>query len=245
MVPNGTVRLEAVGFRDVPLTGEAMERYKRLVVEGLEQGAVGFTTGSSYYPGPWTSTAELVEICKTVRERGGVYMAEPRRANPERAHGGGGVPEALEIARRSGVKLHFAHYRTAPETAGRIEYITSDIDRAKAEGADITLDIYPYPAGSSIPVSYLPSYAQEGGPEALLRRLGDPSERRKMADYLDNEYDRPLDEVVFCYLPAERPPGGDEPAGHREGDGGDAGRGAMPAAAGGGACRGVPGRAAG
>ena len=51
LVPNGTVRLEAVGFRDVPLTGESMERYKRLVIEGLEQGAVGFTTGSSYYPG--------------------------------------------------------------------------------------------------------------------------------------------------------------------------------------------------
>ncbi len=201
LVPNGTVRLEAVGFRDVPLIGESMERYKRLVIEGLEQGAVGFTTGSSYYPGPWTSTAELVEICKTVHERGGVYMTEPRRANPERAHGGGGVPEALEVARRSGVSLHFAHYRTAPETAGRINDVMSDIDRAKAEGADITLDIYPYPAGSSIPVAYLPSYAQEGGPDELLRRLGDPAERKKMADYLDNEYDRPLDEVVFCYLP--------------------------------------------
>ena len=59
LVPNGTVRLEAVGFSDVPLAGESMEKYKRLVIEGLEQGAVGFTTGSSYYPGPWTSTAEL------------------------------------------------------------------------------------------------------------------------------------------------------------------------------------------
>ena len=201
LVPNGTVRLEAVGFRDVPLTGEAMERYKCLVVEGLEQGAVGFTTGSSYYPGPWTSTDELVEICRSVRQHGGVYMTEPRRANPERAHGGGGVTEALEIARRSGVSLHFAHYRTAPETAGLVEDIMSDIDQAKAEGIDITLDTYPYPAGSSIPVSYLPGYAQEGGPDALVLRLGDPSERRKMADYLDNEYERPLDRVIFSYLP--------------------------------------------
>ena len=201
LVPNGTVRLEAVGCRDVPLTGEAMVRYKCLVVEGLEQGAVGFTTGSSYYPGPWTGTDELVEICKSVHEHGGVYMSEPRRANPERAYRGGGVPEALEIARRSGVSLHFAHYRTAPETAGLLEDIMSDIDRAKAEGVDITLDIYPYPAGSSIPVSYLPSYAQEGGPDCLLRRLGDLSERRKMADYLDNDYERPLDKVIFSYLP--------------------------------------------
>ena len=97
LVPNGTVRLEAAGFRDVPLTGDLMARYKELVREGMEQGAVGFSTGSSYYPGPWTSTDELVEICELVRDLGGVYMAEPRRANPERAFGGGGVPEVLEI----------------------------------------------------------------------------------------------------------------------------------------------------
>ena len=51
LVPNGTVRLEAAGFRDVPLTGDLMARYKDLVREGMEQGAVGFSTGSSYYPG--------------------------------------------------------------------------------------------------------------------------------------------------------------------------------------------------
>ena len=120
LVPNGTVRLEAAGFRDVPLKGETMKRYKDLVREGMAQGAVGFSTGSSYYPGPWTSTDELVEICELVRDLGGVYMAEPRRANPERAFGGGGVREVLEVGRRSGVKLHFAHFRTDPRTAGKV-----------------------------------------------------------------------------------------------------------------------------
>jgi N-acyl-D-amino-acid deacylase len=52
LAPNGTLRLEAVGFRDVPLTGDGMQRYTKLLRESLEQGAVGFTTGSSDYPGP-------------------------------------------------------------------------------------------------------------------------------------------------------------------------------------------------
>lgn len=201
MVPNGTVRLEAVGFRDVPLVGESMEKVKRLVIEGMEQGAVGFTTGSSYYPGPWTNTEELVEICKTVRELGGVYMVEPRQVNLERAFGGGGVTEALEIARRSGVPIHFAHHRTVPQTAGHVVDLMAEIDLAKAEGVDVTLDIYPYPSGSSIPVAYLPSYAQDGGPYALLKRLGDESERKKLVYHLENEHNRPLEEVVFSYLP--------------------------------------------
>ena len=203
LVPNGTMRLEIAGFYDVPLEGGLMDAAKRLVREGMEQGAVGFSTGSSYYPGPWSSTDELVEICEVVRDAGGVYMAEPRRANPERAFGGGGVPEALEIARRSGVKLHLAHYRTDPRTAGKVAEHIALVDEARAGGVDVTLDIYPYASGSTIPISFLPSEAQEGGPDAIIERLKDPEARKKIVDYLENEYYylRSLDEVVFSYVP--------------------------------------------
>ncbi len=203
LAPNGTLRLEAAGFHDVPLTGEAMTRYKRLLRESVEQGAVGFTTGSSYYPGPWTSTEELVEICALLKDLDRVYMTEPRRANPERAFGGGGVAEALEIERLSGVKLHFAHYRTDAHTAGRVDLIMADIDAAKARGADISHDIYPYATGSSVPISFLPSDAQEGGPDAILERLKDPNWRESIAAFLEKELNelRALDEVVMTYLP--------------------------------------------
>ena len=202
LVPAGTVRLEVVGFRDVPLEGEALNRARRLVREGIEQGAVGFSTGSSYYPGPWSSTDELVELCKETNEAGGVYMCEPRKTDPDgRAFGGGGVPEALEIARRSGVRLHLAHYRTSAANAGRVGELMKEIDEAKTDGVDCSLDIYPYPTGSSIPIAYLPSYAQEGGPEAIVDRLNDPTERSKIAEYLEGGHHGPLDEVVFSYLP--------------------------------------------
>jgi N-acyl-D-amino-acid deacylase len=112
LVPHATVRLEVLGFRDVPLRGDALKKARRLVREGLDQGAVGYTTGSSYHPGPWADTAELVEVCREVRDAGKVYMCEPRRANLDRACGASGVAEALEVARLTGVKLHFAHYRT-------------------------------------------------------------------------------------------------------------------------------------
>ena len=62
------------------------------------------------------------------------------------------------------MKLHFAHFRPDPRTAGKVKENMALIDEAKAEGVDITLDIYPYASGSTIPVSFLPSWAQEGGP---------------------------------------------------------------------------------
>ncbi|MCI0440905.1 MAG: amidohydrolase family protein, partial [Chloroflexi bacterium] len=118
--------------------------------------------------------------------------------------GGGGVPEALEIGRRSGVKVHFSHYRTSPDTAGKVAERVELIDRAKAEGVDCTLELYPYPTGSTFPVSFLPSYVHDGGPDAIIRRLKDPVERRKLIDYLDSQRHRSLDDAVLSYLPKNK-----------------------------------------
>ncbi len=203
LVPNGTIRLESLGFRDIPLTGDSLKKAEKLIRESIEQGAVGFSTGSKYYPGPWSDTQEVIKLCKSVRDLGAIYMAEIRSANTERAHSGGGIGEALEIARKSGVKLHLAHTRTNVETAGQVEKLMEPIDRAKLEGVDCTLDIYPYPTGSSIPISFLPSYVHDGGPDEIMRRLSDPNESRKISHYLDNQYTGPLklEEVSFSYLP--------------------------------------------
>ena len=206
LVPNGTVRLEVLGFRDLPMVGDSLERARRLIREGIEQGAVGFTTGGAYYPGPWADTQELIELCKVVHEAGGIYMCEPRRAILDRAFGGDGVKDALEVARQSGVRLHFAHFRTSAETAGQVGKCMELIDKAKADGVDCTLDIYPYPTGSTIPVSFLPSYAQEGGPDAIIERLRDPTDRRGIIRFLKDGGELPLnlEEAVLSYLPNNR-----------------------------------------
>ena len=223
LVPHGALRLELLGFRDLPLRGEALQAAGRMVRQGIEQGAVGFSTGAAYYPGYWADTRELVELCRAVREAGGVYVNEPRVGTPERAFGGGGILEGLEIARQSGAPVHFAHLRTTEQTAGRLQELTAPIDRAQDQGVDCTMDIYPYPSGSSIAVSFLPGEMQEGGPDAILERLADPGRRRAIEDHLENRLFAPLEPVTFSYLPngtphlegkslAEcRPAGGDFP----------------------------------
>ena len=202
LVAHGALRLETVGFHDVPLTGEALERARRLLREGMDQGAVGLATGLSYHPHAWSDTEEIVELCKVVNEAGGVYVTHLRDVNPDRGFGGGGVPEALEIARRSGVRLHFSHHRTAADTAGRVSERMEEIDRAKAEGVDTTLELYPYPTGSSFPLSLLPSYAHEGGPDDILQRLEDPGRRPQLVKDLREGRGARLREAVLSYLPS-------------------------------------------
>ena len=88
LVAHGALRLETVGFHDVPLAGEALERARRLLREGMDQGAVGLATGLSYHPHAWSDTEEIVELCKVVNEAGGVYVTHLRDVNPDRGFGG-------------------------------------------------------------------------------------------------------------------------------------------------------------
>ena len=198
-IAHGAVRLEALGFHDAPLVGDALENAKRLITEGMEQGAVGFATGLMYFPLSWSDTTEMIELCKAAHEAGGVYVTHLRSNHIERSFGGGGVPEALEIGRRSGVRVHFSHYRTGPRNAGQVAERMELIDKAKAEGVDCSMELYPYPSGCTFVTSALPSYAHEGGPDALIERLKDPTERGKLADHLGGK--GAFRDAVLTYAP--------------------------------------------
>ena len=98
-IAHGAIRLETVGFEDRPLKASPLEKAKDLVRSGMEEGAVGLATGMSYFPNAWSDTEEIIELCSVVSEFGGVYVTHLRDKNIDRGFGGGGVTEAIEIAR--------------------------------------------------------------------------------------------------------------------------------------------------
>ncbi|MEE8046041.1 MAG: amidohydrolase family protein [Dehalococcoidia bacterium] len=183
-VGHGPIRLEAAGMNDVPLTGSKLETAKNLLRESLEQGGVGFATGLSYYPNAWSDTDELCALMEVVKEFDRPMSIHLRNHNKDRAFGDGGVSEAIEIARRTGTKLHFEHTRTDARSAGRVDELMAPIDKAKAEGIDITLETYPYPVGSSFPQAFFPSYFHDGGPEQMLKILNDEDRRAELIDQM-------------------------------------------------------------
>jgi N-acyl-D-amino-acid deacylase len=144
----------------------------------MEEGAVGFSTGLSYYPQAFSDTAEIVELCRPVAARGGVYVTHIRtvfRGEPFDP-----VIETLDIGRQSGVAVHFSHFRTDPTNVGRPDLLMAAIDGPQADGVDVTLDTYPYPSGAGFGLAFLPPWASEGGPDALLDRLRDPAQRARI-----------------------------------------------------------------
>ncbi|MCZ6538418.1 MAG: amidohydrolase family protein, partial [Chloroflexi bacterium] len=177
---HGPIRVEVAGMNDVPLSGRLLESAKQLLRESLEQGAVGFSTGLSYYPNSWSDTDELCALMEVTGEFGRPMSIHLRNHNPERGFGGGGVAEAIEVARRTGTKLHFEHYRTTAANAGQVDKMLEPIDRAKDEGLDISLETYPYPVGSSFPQAFFPSYFHDGGPTEMLKILNDEDRRAEL-----------------------------------------------------------------
>ena len=210
LVPHSAVRLETVGFRDVPLRGPALEQALALIRAGMEEGAAGVAIGLGFFPSAWADTRELVELARAVAGADRVFVGQHRFFHFERAHGGGGAAEFLEIGRRSGAKVHLAHYFPREFPAGTeasrkgveptVAEFMREIDGAKREGVDITLDAYPYPAGSTTPVCRLPGWAAEGGPDAIVRRLRSKTQRARIAAFLEERHGDTLGSHVFTYV---------------------------------------------
>ncbi|MGW2572207.1 N-acyl-D-amino-acid deacylase family protein [Streptomyces sp. NPDC001537] len=171
LVPQGTVRMLAVGWEDREATPQELDRMRQLVAEGMEQGAVGMSSGLTYTPGMYAKDAELTELCRVVAAYGGYYCPH------HRSYGAGALEayqEMVALTREAGCSLHLAHATmNFGVNEGRAPELLSLLDEALAAGADISLDTYPYTPGCTTLVALLPSWASEGGPEAILKRLAD------------------------------------------------------------------------
>jgi N-acyl-D-amino-acid deacylase len=145
---------------------------RRLVAEGMEQGAVGLSAGLTYPPGMYAPDAELTELCRVVAAYGGYYCPH------HRSYGAGALDayaETIAVAREAGCPLHLTHATlNFGVNEGRAPELLTLLDEALDAGADITVDTYPYTPGCTTLAALLPSWASAGGPEETLARLGDP-----------------------------------------------------------------------
>lgn len=184
LIPQGTVRALVVGWEDREATPAELDRMRRLVAEGLEQGAMGLSSGLTYTPGMYAKNAELTELCRVVARYGGYYCPH------HRSYGAGALEayaEMVALAREADCPLHLAHATmNFGVNKGRAPELLALLDEALASGADITLDTYPYTPGSTTLAAMLPSWANEGGPEAALARLADDATAERIRHHLEN-----------------------------------------------------------
>ena len=196
LVPHATVRMIAMGGDDRAPTDAELAEMKRLVRQGIQDGAVGLSSGLTYAPGMYASDDELVELLSVLRETGGYYTPHHRNYGMTAI---AAYRDCIDIARRAGVPLHYAHAHLGFDVnKGRAPELLAMVDEARAEGIDVTMDTYPYLAGATYLHAYLPGWVHAGSGEEAIGRLREPALRERIRVELeetgsDGFHDVPID----------------------------------------------------
>ncbi|MEU0690381.1 N-acyl-D-amino-acid deacylase family protein [Streptomyces uncialis] len=183
LIPQGTLRMLALGWEDRDPTAAELDLMRAEITEAMHAGAVGMSSGLTYTPGMYAKDAELTELCRTVAAHGGYYCPH------HRSYGAGALAayeEMVTLTREAGCPLHLAHATmNFGVNKGKAPDLLELLDRALADGADISLDTYPYTPGCTTLVAVLPSWAGEGGPDATLARLRDDDTAERIRHHLE------------------------------------------------------------
>ena len=152
LVGHNTIRtLEMKGERGAP-NDRQLSRMQEHVELAMQQGACGFSTGLIYRPGRWADTEEVLDLAKVVAPFGGIYATHMRNENDHLLEA---VDEALHIGTEAGVWVQISHHKAAGRRNwGKVTESLAKVDAAVAQGARVTLDVYPYTAGSGPMVQY-------------------------------------------------------------------------------------------
>jgi N-acyl-D-amino-acid deacylase len=174
-----------IGHEDRPATPEELEEMRALVRSAMEEGALGVASALIYPPGSFADTNELIELAKVAAEYDGIYISHIR---DEGAHLLGAIDELIEIARAADIRAEVYHLKSAGRANwGLFPEAVALIEAARAEGLEITADIYPYPASSTGLNAAIPPWVQEGGFEASLERMADPAIRKRIIREMNDE----------------------------------------------------------
>jgi N-acyl-D-amino-acid deacylase len=179
LIGHNAVRQKAMGgnFKRDP-TPEEMERMKAMVEQGMEDGAVGLSTGLIYLPGTFAKTEEIVELAKVASAHGGIYASHMRAETVKIFDA---LSELLRVAREAHIRAEVSHLKlSGPSAWGKAAEVLAVLDRARAEGLAVTHDDYAYTASSTGLSQLIPDEAREGTRDDFKARLAAPEEKAKI-----------------------------------------------------------------
>jgi len=206
LLGHGTVRTKVMGLDyKRNSTKEEREEMHELIHQGMEDGCIGVSTGLDYDPDVFADQEEIVEAVAQIKDYGGVYCPHWRRTGRRRGVAAGHVAnekitalmECVDVYKRTGVRLHFAHLSTGweihptapPELEEANLKATIDMITRESKGElDVTWDAIPFLVRGGFSVMpYLcgllePWLRELGSREALGKWLEVPDFREELLD---------------------------------------------------------------
>ena len=182
LVGHGNIRACTIEYENRKPEPHELDQMRKDLNESLKAGAFGMSSGLIYPPGCYAAKEEIIELCKVVKDFSGFYATHIRNEGDTLEDA---IKEAIEISKRSGVRLQVSHLKTSGSSNWRkINNVKTIINRAVNEGIDVTSDRYPYIAAATDLDVILPNWVYEGGIEEQIQRLKDTNTRKQIAKEL-------------------------------------------------------------
>ncbi|HEY4349174.1 MAG TPA: amidohydrolase family protein [Gaiellaceae bacterium] len=177
LVPNGQLRLSAVGLADRPASPAELGEMKELLRESLAEGAWGYSTGLEYAQEAGATEAEITDLCHELAKTDGLLYATHTRRRDEGA--ADSVAEAIRTATAAGVRLQVSHL--VPRNGIEEAHASFElVEGARARGLDVEFDMHTRTFGLTHLYASLPPWALAADPGELAEILRDPSARDRM-----------------------------------------------------------------
>lgn len=184
LIGHNSVRRDVMGSSQRDPSPAEMQAMEQLVAEAMENGAVGLATGLIYIPGTYSKTPEVVALAKVAARYGGVYASHIRS---EGDHVTEAVEEAINIGRLADIPVQISHFKvTYKPNWGRSVHTLAQVEQARKDGIDVTIDQYPYVASSTSLSTTLPSWVFSGGNDSLMYRLENTEIRKEIIKQMVN-----------------------------------------------------------
>jgi N-acyl-D-amino-acid deacylase len=147
LVGHTTLRVFAMSDLSRVATESEICSMRSMLKEALAAGAIGLSSGTFYPPAAAATKEELIGVGAPLGEYDGVYATHLR---DESDHIVEAIGEALDVGRTLGVQVVLSHHKLMRERNFGKSRITLPLIRNAMHHQCISLDCYPYTAGSSM-----------------------------------------------------------------------------------------------
>lgn len=174
---HGSIRRRVMGgdYERVA-TADEVDRMRALLREEMDAGALGLSTGLEYDPGIYSAPHEVLELAKVVGAAGGRYISHMRSEDRDFWPA---LNELLRIGREARLPVQVSHMKLAMRALwGRADSLVRVLDRARADGIDVTADVYPYTMWQSTLTVLYPkrNFSDRAETEFILREVASPDD---------------------------------------------------------------------
>ncbi|MFC1564981.1 amidohydrolase family protein, partial [candidate division KSB1 bacterium] len=180
LIGHNTIRSRVMRNEGREPTDEELEEMKRYVEKGMQDGALGFSTGLKYRPGVYSKMEEVIELAKVAAGYGGFYATHLRDEGLKLFES---MDEAIRIGEEAGIPVQLSHHKAAgADMWGQTVNSLKKMEEARERGIDVTTDLHPYPATFTTAAILFPAWALEGSAEDINARMSDPETKKKIVD---------------------------------------------------------------